>query len=245
MDLKTYFDFTTAERSALTREQVQALCAVALMQQGIIDPKQPATFDEPMPVVTKVTRYRVLSDRTALAGLYETMEQARRAVDLQPTEGESKYLGGNWRTSLMVEKPRGAILTVEAVEVVTSDEYARTQSALDAWGNLKAATEKAQETYRQARASTDKATADIWKDWHELQARNGRLEEARAKFAEYVRLCNGDEVIARRFLTQLVEKDNREEDSVTDFVQDALGDVGRAYPPRCIEDPQPINAAAS
>lgn len=214
----------------MTREQVDALCAVALMQAGLVRPTPPEPFTEAKPELRTVTRYRVKCDGQDLSGLFLTHEAASQVAALRPRRTDRKYLGNSYRNQLDVEEATAGSYTVEAVEVVEEAEYNRMQLALDKWAQAKDRADAERYHYNTAVREAEKATKGIWEDWNGLQQRKQRISEARLRFAEYVDLCNGDKVAARKFLKIVVEKDQRERDDGDGFISDALGDEGLPQP---------------
>lgn len=228
--MKNYMDFDSDERMNMTREQIESLCSVALMQVGLAMPRPPDPFTEKQPEVSRATRYRLKIGHTELKLLFRSMEDAQKVAALQPTITDTKYLDRTYDTRLEVEDGTGDRITVEAVEIVTEEEYNRTRLALEKWGNAKSTHTEARRHYESARTEIEKTTKDIWADWNELQQLKSRIEEARLTFTKYVDMCSGDKVAARNFLRILIEKDGREKYDVDGFIQNALGNEGLPPP---------------
>jgi hypothetical protein len=91
---------------------------------------------------------------------------------------------------------------VEAIEVIQGDIADTTRAVLAERKRIQDANAKATKEHVEALDAAERATAEVWADWRRLRAREYEHGKVRATLAEYVKLTDGDEELAKRFLAK-------------------------------------------
>jgi hypothetical protein len=200
-----YWDLETNERAALTTEQVKACCLVELMEAGVLQPEPPDLVDEETVEVERETFFAPKEPGTygdSFGICFPTADEAAQFVALKPMKVES-----NWRVGSdhKYAKPL-AELEIAALRLMTEADYVRLSSDLQRVESAKTANKKARDEFNKATAAVSKATEGLWDDWHECRAHVAAIAKVRADFAEYTKLCEGNETSARVFLLKIHER---------------------------------------
>lgn len=210
--MKTYWQHTPDERGALTRAQVEALVPIQLMEAGVTPPPPLELEDEAAPVLEEQQLFEVVDVSTGYrrptGTCFESQDEAAAFVE----DSGARIIRRDYGSPDQVDlAPRFAIEAVRVPPIAAvedaKNEVQRAQAA--ARRNEVRRKEHARRT-----AEVTEATKALWADWHEQVERLANRGAVVARFEEYVRLCDGDAVVARRFLLKVHS---------TTEVDDALG----------------------
>jgi len=213
--MKPFDDLTTAEKAALTEDQVRAYCTRELMEQGVLEPKAPELLDETEPTVPTQTFYQPGYDRGYRHGMdlvFDTVEQARQFIELQPRRIESSF---PIDTKYVNPMPG---MTVKPVELATEQDFLELKAKLAEAAENKSANRKMREEFEKGQILANDTVSWIWEKYREAQAEVRHLENVMITFAEYLEITGGDQVAARKFLVKAYDEQT---------VQAAIGDEGK------------------
>lgn len=203
MATKRYWDLAERERAGLTAEEVEKLLAYELMEKGVLA-VEPLKIEEVAPVPLPARSVFLLREGdgnygTLLPLVFATIEQAEAARDAVQFIREQDGWKGPWFT-----RP------VNALQVVT--EYMPTKDAvlaakvpLDEQQRREAANSAARSEHEKACKAVADATSGIWDDWRECRRVEAKLQKIRDTFAEYLRMTDGSEDLARAFLAKVFD----------------------------------------
>lgn len=196
--MKMYNDLTDYEKSNLTNEEFERYLNIARMQSDIkIDDPDPP-IGELTDGMEMVTVWEVRTDHWSTIARFATQAEAEAMIALKPLKVDSDYpLGVEYLASADPMK-----LSANAVRVATCDSYKKHKPDAEARKALSA-----------NRASFEKQRADLIESLEEElePMRDDRrrcrqqafmVSRVRAKLAEFIGLCDGDETIARKFLAK-------------------------------------------
>jgi hypothetical protein len=195
-----YWDLSERERANLTGEQVEKFLAYELMERGVLQVEQPK-LEEVQPMVLPTRRVFMLTETNAYGGStnlgigFETIEQAEQAREVICLMRESPYNG-----TVHVRRPRN--LGIISEELPIEDVVMNAKAMLEENGRREKANAAARSEYSAACEAVAAATADVWGDWRRCQEAEGRRQKIRDTFAEYLRMTEGDEIMARNFLAK-------------------------------------------
>jgi hypothetical protein len=210
-----WHDLGSEERAALTEDQVRDYCRIAAMGEGVVlSPIQPSYLPEVKPEVSEVEAWVIEADNMPQGIAFTTQEDARAFLRLGVLAVDSKYLGGDWRTSVNVIRPMVGMTVAKKDDFVTETEYNRTRASLDEYGNnakhnreLREANDKRDREYRSA-------CEYVWSDYREAKKRIEKLAEVRRCWAEYQELAK-DKASAVTFMLKAYKD--------SDILNEALG----------------------
>jgi len=189
-----WYELTTEEIAALTEEQVRDYCRVAAMEAGVVlSPTEPEFLPEDKPVLAYQTLYVVEAETMPDGIAFETREAAEEFTRLAVVGCNTKYLGQGWAASIKIIKPMTGLEIKQQDDFVTETEYERARTALDEYGeNVKHNKDLRTEVDKRATAY-ERATREVWSDWHQARQRMHELEEVRRCLQEYRELAKDEE----------------------------------------------------
>jgi len=196
--MKTYWDFTERERSAMAEEQVRALLDVELMHKGVMKVQPPQLRAIEAINVPKELLFQIEdTERTGI--VFSNIDDARDFLQLRP-----KVIKSDWHLPSGSDKYAVQIDgSIKQVEVMTH------QGVLDAQVQLKKNkedrdhNEKVQREYAEAMKKVDDVLGGVWEDWHDQRATAEKYAKVKATLEEYKRLTEGDERLATTFLLKV------------------------------------------
>lgn len=196
-----YWDFTEKERAELTEQEVERLLDFELMQNGILR-VEPLVLQEIEPVdVPHQQFYCVKSE-----GLYtETNiafarpEDAKAFLALKPV-----FVSNDYETRTGIAEP---IVNPSFTEklLATRDTVNAIHHRLKSNAAKVQANERASAEWKKQSAEMEKACRGVWDDWQECREKKRHAEKIAKTKAEYLRLTNGDELMANAFLKKAFE----------------------------------------
>jgi hypothetical protein len=179
--MKRYWDCTESERAKLTAEQVEKLLAYELMEQGVL-------VVEPLKLDLG----------------FETVEQAEAARDAIRFRREQAHWQGPHFTRPV--KP----IQVVAEELPTQDAVMSAKVPLDEQTRRASANTAERARFEKESKKVADATSGIWADWRECRETEAHREKIRATLADYLRMTDGNEALARAFLVKAFPPDEIE-----------------------------------
>jgi hypothetical protein len=206
--MKRYWDYSEAERANLSVERVEQFLAYELMEQGVLG-VEPLKIEEIREIRLPTRRVFVLNEAQQYSGTtsldigFETIEQAEAARDAIRFVRESP-----WNGTAHVRPVRAITITSEELP----DEAAVTASkaALDENTRRSNANATAKREHEEASKKIADATFGIWSDWRECREVEAKRQKIRDTFAEYLRMTDGNEPLARGFLAKAFPADEIE-----------------------------------
>lgn len=201
--MRTYWDLTEPERAALTVEQVEAFGKIELMQAGVVSPEPPVLLPVDPPAVEKFdllcarvsgTRYGHSDTNVA----FTTPEAYRAFLALNPVYVEHDYdADAEVGTVLSVNEQ---VTKAQSIQVLPRGVAEIHRAALKRCKENAEANRKEEERAAKERKVADQTLEFLWNDYKAVRLRAAKAEQVREKFEEYVRLSDGDSVVAFRFL---------------------------------------------
>ena len=203
MTIERYFDKSDIERARLTCAEVDELLIFELMELGVRRPAQPELLPVEFPDVATQEGWLVgYPGKYGVQKLYIfflSRKNAEAFIALEPHLTELDYgTPEKYRTAVPI-----AAASVSSVALADPTDLARVLSdAKQAASNKKANTE-ATDKYSKACRAVEESSQKFWDDWHEQRDTLKACEEVRDLFAEYLATCEGDRVMAARFLRKV------------------------------------------
>jgi hypothetical protein len=197
--MKTYWDLSEDERGVLTREDVQRYLDAELMLKGVLKVR-PLEL-EPVPTVPAPATavYTIRFGRyTDSSVAFATANDAQAFLALKPLRVESHYLDGTSVSSLGDMEDAEVVAT----PIYTKAEIDSCKAELSKRGAIKAANERRESEYLEARKKQDEALKGLWDDWTLCVEREARLRAVAETFADYA-VTAGSTVLAEKFLEKV------------------------------------------
>lgn len=193
--MNRYWDLSDKERSELTREQVEALMTVELMEKGVLKVEPPAVVPVEEMQEPSLQLFCVKAGYRDPGCGYLTAERAAEAAR-DAVAIDYDYIGGTHYNKL------GKSNDVEIVplKIYKPDELALNRAKIERNNAAKAANIKAESDYKSACKAVEDACAGVWEDWFKKCETGNRYERIVRVYKEYLTTCNGDEQIAFKFL---------------------------------------------
>jgi len=190
MTIQTYWELTEAERAKLTVEEVDAFAAVELMTKGVIDPGE-LKLEEEVDFKPRVRPWYLVGDIA-----FGTAGDASAFLSLMPMKVTSDWAVG-YDVSFVQPLP-GEMVVKELPDRAEVLERGRAH-----YTKRKAIREenaKRKDEHEKLSKAKREALADMWNDWTACGSRLTCAERTRDTFRKYVKLTNGDEGMAAKFL---------------------------------------------
>lgn len=213
-----YFALPATDKAALTSEEVERVGRLILMENGVLDATPPDLLPEELPKLETEQLFGIsyrgdYGSETDLGIVFRTHDEAQRFLDSGAMRAECDYrLPSRCATTIPLQDARVVIRVLAKPEAV-----AAARQMLERIAQNKQANEKARKQHEEATSEVEKATRELWADWHTAKDRARHLERIKAKFAEYCELTNDDRHVARRFLEKAFPGGD---------IQEAIGDLG-------------------
>ncbi len=195
--MQTYWDLSERERAALTYDDVKRFVDAELMLKGVLAAGALELVPVPDAPVPSVTLYRPrIQGRYAPVDVaFTTEEKARAFLDLDPAMIEKDWQLGDAEIATPVREA-----SVEAVTFVmraTADAY---KSQLQSIKAAKDENDRRRRAHEEQQKKVDQALQGLWDDWHACCAKGRAIAAINATREKYLRLADGDETTARRFI---------------------------------------------
>lgn len=204
--MKTYWDYTDKERSAMTQEQVAGFLDCELMSKGVVKP-EPLKL-EPIEEIKlpTTTYYRLKRDWRNVGDIvFASYEDALAVTRMKIVSVEGDYVTGRDFAA--------AIDGLSVSEVAVSPESCKSEAktALVQEKERKERNKKAQESFDKSNEEITKATRALWADWFSCQSMARQHQKVIDTLAEYTKLTGGDERLALTFLEKAFNSDQIKE----------------------------------
>jgi len=193
--VKTYYELTDYERSRLTDDEFERYLDVARMQSD-------TTIDDPLPPVDEilskleyVTVFEVQVDNWKDVAVFTKREDAAAMLALSVVLIGNDYQIG---TPYIDQKPNS--LRVVEKRIATTDSYAKHKPGLELRKKLADDRVRHERQRKDAIEQLERELEPMREDRERCRGLSYTAECVRAKFREYLALCDGDETVARRFL---------------------------------------------
>lgn len=198
--MKRYWDYTESERAGLTEAQVEKLLAYELMERGVLQ-VEALKVEDVQPVEVPGRRVFLLREGdgsygTMLPVAFATIEQAEACREAITFIREQNGWQGPHYT-----RPVKA-LQVVSENLPTEDTITAKRTDLAEQARREQANASARREHEEASKKVAEATSVIWSDWRDCQAAEARRQKIRDTLADYVRMTDGDDTLARAFLAK-------------------------------------------
>ena len=200
--MKTYWDYTDKERSAMSEEQVRGFLDCELMSKGVLKPEplKLETVDEIKLPTT--TFYRLKRDWQFVGDIVFAKYEDALAVSRM----DLRHIDSDYQTGRDFASTFDKLAVVEVA--VSGDCYkAEAKAALVQEKERKERNKKAQDAFDKASEDVTKATSDIWSDWYSCQSQSREHQRIVDTLAEYTKIAGGDEHLAATFLAKAFSED--------------------------------------
>lgn len=192
---RTYWDVPENERHALTEDQIAQFCKVELAEAGYVYPKPPNVMLENPPKVPTSTFYRPQIDQfNRLDIAFSTMEGAAAFLKLSPVEVTRDY-----RTDTSYSKPVAG-MSIEPVELPTEQQLDAVKQGLAEAKQNKDANAKARKEFDTDVIRCDDLVKGVRSDYRDRVSHEFDLQCVRDTYEEFLKIANGEALIATRFL---------------------------------------------
>ena len=207
--MKTYWDHTEDERENLTSEQVTDLARFEHMEAGVIIPPEPSPLpdDEQLPVETEVVYGLEIPGTYSTESLgfyFRTREDAEAVAAMQIFKTDYDYKVG---IDYPYAKKQDVLSAVVEKTVYRRESLIAVQDELVARKHRREEHQNAVDEYRKAVDEAQKASSSMWDDWQDRQNVKAGKQRVRDTFDTYLAYCEGNETIARRFLSKAFDAD--------------------------------------
>lgn len=225
--MKRYWDHLESERAKLTAEQIEKLLAYELMEKGVLQ-VEPLKLEEIQPIELPKRRVFALYEANGYGGQanlgigFDSIEQAEAARDA------IRYIRESPWNAVPHTRPARAIQIVTE-ELPTDEAVTAAKAALDEQKRRETANAEAKRLHEEACKKVAEATAAIWTDRAECERAEARRQRIRDTLTDYVRMTEGNEILARAFLAKAFPAD----------------EIGAALGEQIVAPPAPKPAAAS
>jgi hypothetical protein len=200
--MKTYWDLSERERGELSSEQVEAFVDAELMSKGVLRPGPLVLLPVPSAPVPDANLFTLAS--MSHYDVYFRSEQDARAVAEMICRVQRKRLTpDDWSgPSALVMFGDDRDRTVQPVAIYTAGTYTAALDSIARAANANEENKKRTEEHEKAVEAQREALSSMWGDWHSCCTKARRMQKVRDTFAEYVRLCDGSETTAAKFLAK-------------------------------------------
>jgi hypothetical protein len=202
--MNRYWDLSEKDRSELESADVEAMLAVELMEKGVKKVDPPKLLAVEFPVIPKKTVWIIKRENYSWSQsdvAYETAEAA--ALGIQGAIWiESAYIGGE--SSYSIDRTP---LKVESLQVAEAADVCAAKSLTEKAAANKKANDAALKDFEAASKCVNEAVEGVWDDWHECRAKAHRYQQVIDTRAEYRAICEGDMVLADKFLLKAYSRD--------------------------------------
>lgn len=232
--MKSYWDLSRKERAALTAEQLERWCDVALMQAGVEKPCQPDQHAVPE-VPLDLTDVYVVSMSSRYGGGYRdvvigfpTAELARQFMGMGALKLDTDYEVGS---EINFATPVAETGEITVRRLATAVSVADKREQLRRVKQLREVNEKAMREYRTNTEKAAEVTKAILADWNDLQSAkyiHGRVRRSRA---EYLAMADGNAEVAEAFLRKtygddvVAEADEWGEESQAEYLTATIDEL--------------------
>lgn len=210
--MKRYWDYSEKERSEMEREQVQSLLDVELMEKGVLKVK-PLVLRE----VTRVNPgdaknlFQIVfkgkyGSETVSEFAFETMEQAKALIDLNPQFTDYDYSVGD---KFRYYKPM-LEAKIQPVELYPECVIANAKSKLKEAKAIEDENTKAKAEHDKDCREVEKACSGVWDDWNDCRSRASEHHRVIDTLADYTKTA-GDTETAMRFLRKVYSDERIQE----------------------------------
>jgi hypothetical protein len=207
--MKRYWDYTQSERATLTVEQVEKLLAYELMERGVLQ-VEPLKLEPEEPVKLDTRRVFLLREGdgnygTMLNIAFATVEAAEAAREAIRFIREQQ----GWQGPHFTRPAK--TLQVIAEDLPTEETVAAARVSLDERSRRESANSAERARFeKESKAVTD-ATSGIWSDWRGCREAEAKRQKIRDTLADYLRMTEGNDALARAFLAKAFPADEVEE----------------------------------
>lgn len=210
MKTTTYWDHTEAERGALTEEQVRALEPLELMAAGLQLAAPELEALEPEEDAELKTETWFIVDAVP-SHAFSSVEAARRVIAVlreeQATGTVTDYLD-SYRVQIKRLKPDPETeFDLKEIQIPTESEVERRRESLTRVLTAKSRNEGRRSRHEEACRAHQKALKGMWDDWRERVREHAKYDAVRGVWRDYLRLCDGNGVLAMTFLRKAHSED--------------------------------------
>lgn len=198
--MNRYWDLSEKERSALSRDDVQAMLRVELMERGVLQVEKPEL--EPVEEVKVETKtYYVIKKGSYSSDfddfVFPTVADAEAFLKLPILHHVRGY-----SSAVAYAQPFTDPLSIQEIKLATTDEYLRVKQSAEKAKAAKDINEKLLREYNAAVKKLNEACDGVWADWADCRETAAKMKKVLDVRAEYVETCNGDYGLADKFLAK-------------------------------------------
>lgn len=188
--MKTFWELTKRERAQLDAEAVKALLPLHLMEKGVKRPAEPQLL--PILEVNLKPAGRVF---IAAGVAFKTLEQAEALFRLEPQK-----LDRNWRHSGEQKFLTPHDYHIQQEHFFTEGDIDATQSILKTNAEHRSSNEKEQKEFAEATNAVNDVNQEVWSEYWLCKTEARKHAQVKNLFNEYLKMTEGDETMAYRFL---------------------------------------------
>ena len=200
--MKTYWDLTEKERAALDREGVERYIDAELMANGCLRAEPPKFEPVPdAPTMATERWYTIKVGYSATELAFRDAAHAQLIVDACQGGLTDQRVGRSYDKSYLLVAPDVEIKIVP-VDVVSRSDFEAVKEQLARIGEVNAVNKSRQDVYDQTVKAQNAVLDGLWKDWYACGQKAQECQEVKNTLAKYTVIADGDETIARRFLSK-------------------------------------------
>lgn len=223
--LQTYWDLTEKQRAALTATDVERFVDAELMTKGVLRVEPLDLLPEPELPAEDLEVFAIRTDGyTKLDVVFGTPAEAQQAIK-SALHLTSVYLGS---TSYPVAAPiaKAEVIAIALHSKATADAFRR---EFEKVGEIRRENARRKEAHDAESRKEAEALKGLWEDWHACRSKAERVGRVLATFEAYLKMADGNDQIARKFLAKA-------------YSADVLADASEWHGKRLTWDPQGLDA---
>jgi hypothetical protein len=196
--LKTYWDLTEKERAALSSTDVERFLDAELMTQGVLRVEPLALLTEPELPAPDTAIFLIRVDTYTRLDIAFTTAEAAQAAIASALHLTTAYIGSS---------SHPVVAPLEKAEVIAETVHSKAQAEafrrdFEKVGEIREENRRRKNAFTEESTKEKDALQGLWKDWHECCARAERFSRVLATFETYLKMADGNDQIARKFLVK-------------------------------------------
>lgn len=203
--MNRYWDLSEKERSALSRDDVQAMLRVELMEQGVLQVAAPEL--QPVENVKfETTTYYIIKKGSYSNDfddfVFRSVQDAEAFLKLPILQHHRGY-----SSAVAYAQPFSEPLAIQEIKLATTDEYLRVKQAAEKDKAAKDVNDKLMRAYNEAVQKLNKACDGVWTDWADCRDTAQTLSKVVSTYNEYIGTCEGNAALAAKFLAKAFDSE--------------------------------------
>ncbi len=193
--MKTYWDFTRAERAGLTEKQVEDMLDRELMTKGVLRVFPPVKMTVPEVKLEPKGKVYAIDDVA-----FSSAEEAEKAILAGVRKIDYTY-DDVQRFYLQERVPE-----IQVRMIYDKADIDNAKKAIEKRVEAERSNRQELEEFEKASKAMNEVIGGVWQDWGECRDEAAKHRKVRTTFDKYKDLAEGNEETAMRFLKQTFSK---------------------------------------